>query len=64
MSYLFRMLKSQTFKSEEELAQFLKSITGKTIPDFPKEALSPQEQAHDLVFEAYEADPPRGHGAN
>lgn len=57
MTDLQRLLQAQNFKSEEELNQFLKSLSGQQIPSFPKEALNAQEQAQDLVHAAYELPP-------
>jgi tetratricopeptide (TPR) repeat protein len=49
-----RLLKTQDFKSEEEAEKFINSLIGSPVPSFEKEALSPEEQAEDLVFEAWE----------
>jgi tetratricopeptide (TPR) repeat protein len=57
MADLQRLLQTQNFKSKEELEQFMNSLMGQPLPSFPKEALSPQEQAEDLVFEAMELPP-------
>lgn len=54
---LQRLLETQDFKSEADLQKFLNSIAGQKIPSFPKEALNFQEQAQDLVYEAYELSP-------
>lgn len=54
---LHRLLETQDFKSEADLKKFMDGMIGKQIPSFPKEALSFQEQAQDLVFEAYELPP-------
>ena len=51
-----RLLKTQDFKNKEELEAFMKSLVGKKIPEFEKEALSFEEQAEDLVMEAYEME--------
>ena len=52
-SDLQRLLKSQNFKNEEEANSFLNSLMGKPLPSLSKEDLSPQEQAEDMVFEAW-----------
>ena len=57
MTDLHRLLQTQDFKSEADLRKFMDSVVGKQIPSFPNEALSFQEQAQDLVFEAYELPP-------
>ncbi|CAN5808100.1 hypothetical protein BH24BAC1_BH24BAC1_38180 [soil metagenome] len=57
MADLQRLLQTQNFKSKEELEQFMNSLMGSPIPSFPKEALSAQEQAEDLVFAARELPP-------
>jgi tetratricopeptide (TPR) repeat protein len=57
MTDLQRILATQDFKSEEELNAFLNKLVGQEIPSFPSEALSFEEQAQDLVFEAYELPP-------
>ncbi|MBX7202833.1 MAG: hypothetical protein IT240_05795 [Bacteroidia bacterium] len=57
MTDLQRLLGTQDFKTEADLQKFLDGIIGQPIPSFPKEALSFQEQAQDLVFEAYELPP-------
>ena len=51
---LNRLLKSQNFKNEQELQTFLSNLVGQTIPEFEPEALSNEEKAEDLIFEAYE----------
>jgi tetratricopeptide (TPR) repeat protein len=56
MADLQRLLKSQNFKTAEEAESFIKQMTQHTIPSFEKEALSIEEQAEDLVMEAYELD--------
>lgn len=57
MTDLQRLLETQDFKSEEEVRKFLDGFVGKQIPSFPTEALTPKEQAQDLVFAAYEMSP-------
>ena len=54
MTNLQRLLGTQDFTSEADLRKFLDSIIGQQIPSFPAEALNPQEQAQDLVYQAYE----------
>jgi len=51
---LQRLLKTQDFKSEADIQKFMKNIIGQQISSLPEEALSPQEQAQDLVYEAYD----------
>lgn len=57
MTDLQRLLGTQDFKSEEDLRKFMNSIVGQKIPSFPKDTLNYQEQAQDLVYEAYELPP-------
>ncbi len=57
MTDLQRLLATQDFKSETDILKFMNSIAGQQIPSFPEEALSPQEQAQDLVYAAYELSP-------
>lgn len=52
MTDLHRILATQDFKSEKEMNDFLNKLMEKEIPSFPNEALSFEEQAQDLVFEA------------
>jgi tetratricopeptide (TPR) repeat protein len=54
---LQRLLETQNFQSEEELRAFLESLMGQQIPSFEKEALSTEEQAEDLIFEAHGMSP-------
>lgn len=44
----------QNFKNEKELQAFLETFNGKSLDDLPIMNLTPEEQAEDLVFEAYE----------
>lgn len=60
MTDIQRILGTQDFKSEKEMTDFLKKMMEDEIPSFPKEALSFEEQAQDLVFEAYELSPAKG----
>ncbi|MDD4961916.1 MAG: hypothetical protein PHX07_06730 [Candidatus Marinimicrobia bacterium] len=60
MADLHRMLESQDFKSEKDMKKFLDGILGKPIPSMPAEALTPEERAQDLVFEAYDLEFPEG----
>ena len=57
---LNRLLKAQDFKSEKEVQEFLSKLVGQTIPEFEPEALSIEEIAEDLVFQAYDLDPDNG----
>jgi tetratricopeptide (TPR) repeat protein len=52
---LQRLLQAQDFSTMEELESYIKSMQGKPIPEMDNEALSPQELAEDLVFQAYDA---------
>ena len=52
-----RLLARQNFKNEKELQAFLDSLMGKSLYDLPKMDLTPEEQAQDLVSEAYELSP-------
>lgn len=57
---LHRLLNSKEFESEEELQEFLGGLTGKKIPSRNKEELTPQEQAQELIFEAWDLHPDKG----
>ena len=57
MTDLNRLLEKQDFKSEKELQKFMEGLVGKQIPSFAPEELSVQEQAQDLVLDAYELAP-------
>lgn len=57
MTDLQRLLGTQEFKSEADLQKFMDSLVGQKIPSFPKDVLNRQEQAQDLIFEAYELSP-------
>ena len=52
-----RLLKTQNFKSEDEVNEFMSKIAEHPIPSFPEEALSDIEKAEDLVYEAAELPP-------
>lgn len=54
MTDLHRLLNVQDFKSDADIQEFMKNIIGQQISSLPEEALSPQEQAQDLVYEAYD----------
>jgi len=54
---LNRLLARQNFKDEKELQAFLNNLTGKSLYDLPKMDLTPEEQAEDLVYEAYNLTP-------
>jgi len=60
MADLQRLLATQDFKSEAEMEKFIAGIIGEKIPSFPNEALSFEEQAQDLVFDAYDLSPAKG----
>jgi tetratricopeptide (TPR) repeat protein len=51
---LHRLLNSKSFENEEELQKFLDGVVGKEISSRPKEELTDEERAQDLVFEAQE----------
>ncbi len=54
---LQRLLKTQDFKTMEEAQEFVnKNVVGQKIPRFDKEALTPEEHAQDLVYQAIEED--------
>lgn len=57
MTDLRRLIESQNFNSEADMRTFMDSMIGQQIPSRPKKALSPQEQAQDLVFAAYDLPP-------
>ncbi len=52
MKDFHRLLSKKEFKNQEELQDFLNSLTGKPFPMIPLEDLTPQEQAEDLAEEA------------
>lgn len=54
---LHRLLSTQKFKSKEEVDAFMQQFIGEPLPSFPKEALSDEEQAQDLIFEARDTNP-------
>jgi tetratricopeptide (TPR) repeat protein len=54
MTDLHRLLQTQDFKDEKEIMEFMKQFTENPIPSLPPEALTPQEKAQDLIFEARE----------
>ena len=49
-----RLMARQNFKDENEMQAFLDNLAGKSLDDLPQMDLTPEEQAEDLVFEAYE----------
>jgi hypothetical protein len=49
---LHRLLDTQDFKTKEEVELFLNNMKNEPIPEFDREALTDQEIAQDLVFEA------------
>lgn len=57
---LHRLLNSKEFENEEELQKFLDGLTGKKISSRNNEELTPQEQAQDLMFEAFDLPPDEG----
>ena len=50
---LQRLLAGQQFGSIEDVQAFMNNLVGKPLPSLPPEALSDEEQAQDLVSEAY-----------
>lgn len=60
MNDFHRLMSTQNFENEAELKEFLKKMEGGKIPEFDKLALSFQEQAQDLVYEAYNLPPEQG----
>ncbi|MEP6805935.1 MAG: hypothetical protein ABI892_15510 [Flavobacterium sp.] len=50
---LHRFLNSQDFKSENDLRKLMENI-GQQIPSLPEEVLTSQEQAQNLVYEAFD----------
>ena len=55
-----RLLETQEFKSEEDVRKFMDNMVGQKIPSFPKEILNLNEQAQDMVYEAYELPVTKG----
>ena len=53
---LHRLMQAANLKTEEDFERFAREMTGKTIPSFEKEALSNEELAQDLVYQASETD--------
>jgi tetratricopeptide (TPR) repeat protein len=54
---LQRLLKTQNFETPEEMEAFIQqNILGQKIPPFDKEALTPEEYAQDLVYQAQDCD--------
>jgi tetratricopeptide (TPR) repeat protein len=58
MRDLTRLMEQQNFASLEEANAFLANLTGKPLPSFAPQDLSPLEQAQELIYQAFEA-----HGA-
>jgi len=54
MTDLNRLLARQNFKDEKELQAFLDTLSEQSLNDLPQMDLTPEEQAQDLVFEAYQ----------
>jgi tetratricopeptide (TPR) repeat protein len=54
MTDLHRLLNMQDFKSEADVQKFMEGIIGQQISSLPEDILNPQEQAQDLVYEAYD----------
>lgn len=59
-SDLHRLLNSKDFESEKELQGFLDGLVGKKIPSQDKVNLSAEEQAQELIFEAWELPSAQG----
>ncbi|MFM7485585.1 MAG: hypothetical protein ACKOC0_03030 [Cytophagales bacterium] len=53
---LHRLMEAANLKTEEDYERFAREMTGKTIPSFEREALSKEEQAQDLVYQASETE--------
>jgi tetratricopeptide (TPR) repeat protein len=53
---LHRLMEAANLKTKEDYERFAREMTGKTIPEFDKEALSKEEQAQDLVYQASDVD--------
>lgn len=54
---LERLLKTQDFKTKKGVEDFLNNhLLGQTIPEFDKEALTNEEQAQNLVYQAAETE--------
>ena len=53
---LNRLMAAANLKTKEDYERFGKEMMGKTIPRFEKEALSKEEQAQDLVYQASESE--------
>jgi tetratricopeptide (TPR) repeat protein len=47
-----RLMGQQNFENIEDAQAFMSGLIGKVVPSVNKEALTPKEQAQDLVFEA------------
>jgi tetratricopeptide (TPR) repeat protein len=54
---LHRLLASQKFSNEDELRQFLNTLTGGSLDELPKENLTPSQRAEDMVYEARNMPP-------
>jgi len=57
MTNLNRLLARQNFKDMNEMQAFLDNLKGKSLYDLPEMELSPEEQAQDLVHEAFSLTP-------
>jgi tetratricopeptide (TPR) repeat protein len=58
MQNLDRLISRQNFKDEEELRTFFNGLAGQSLDNLPADfVLSPEEQAQDLVMEAYDLPP-------
>ena len=53
---LQRLMQAANLKTKEDFERFASQMVGKTIPSFDKEALSTEEQAQDLVYQALEEE--------
>jgi tetratricopeptide (TPR) repeat protein len=49
---LHRMMEAQNFSSVKDLQDFMATMVGQKIPEFPNEILSGPERAEDLIFDA------------
>lgn len=55
---LHKLLEKQNFKSEAEINAFLEKMTGQPVPEFVSD--TGEDQAEELVMEAYSLPPKRG----
>jgi len=53
---LQRLMQAANLKTKEDFERFASQMIGKTIPRFDKEALTAEEQAQDMVYQALEEE--------